>query len=130
MCWNFEQCCTMLSNAKQCLVMLKLWAMLYNADAANTCPLPLKPKKATVGQMRVGKRNRCNRRAKKFCLLLVFRVIHSCVVNDKIDIFLLFRPDSESFGKWCLEKCKKIFDTTTLMPAKSIPKLYYITHLC
>ena len=27
------------------------------------------------------------------------RVIHSYVVNDKIDIFLLFWPDSESFGK-------------------------------
>ena len=29
----------------------------------------------------------------------VNRVIHSYVVNDKIDIFLLFWPDSESFGK-------------------------------
>ena len=50
--------------------------------------------------------------------------------NDKLDIFLLFRPDSESFGKWCLEKCKKFFDSTTLMPAESVPKFYYITHLC
>ena len=40
--------------------------------------------------------------------------------NDKLDIFLLFWPDSESFGKWCLEKCKNFFDTTTLMPAKSL----------
>ena len=58
------------------------------------------------------------------------RVIHFCVVNDKLDILLLLWPDSESFGKWCLEKCKKFFDTTTLMPAKSVPKFYYITHLC
>ena len=50
--------------------------------------------------------------------------------NDKLDILLLFRPDSESFGKWCLEKCKKFFDTTTLMPAESVPTFYYITHLC
>ena len=49
--------------------------------------------------------------------------------NDKLDIFLLFRPDSESFGKWCLEKCKFFFDTTTLMPAESVPMIYYITHL-
>ena len=42
------------------------------------------------------------------------RVIHSCVVNDKLDILLLFWPDSESFGKWCLEKCKIFFDMTTL----------------
>ena len=27
------------------------------------------------------------------------RVIHSYVVNDKIDNLLLFRPNSESFGK-------------------------------
>ena len=53
------------------------------------------------------------------------RVIHSYVVNDKLDILLLFWPDSESFGKWCLEKCKNFFDTTTLMPAKSVPKFYY-----
>ena len=58
------------------------------------------------------------------------RVIHSYVVNDKLDILLLFWPDSESFGKWCLEKCKNFFDTTTLMPAKSVTKFYYITHLC
>ena len=50
--------------------------------------------------------------------------------NDKLDILLLLWPDSESFGKWCLEKCKNFFDTTTLMPAKSVPKFYYITHLC
>ena len=50
--------------------------------------------------------------------------------NDKLDILLLFQPNSESFGKWCLEKCKKFFDTTTLMPAKSVLKFYYITHLC
>ena len=50
--------------------------------------------------------------------------------NDKIDYLLLFRPDSESFGKWCLEKCKNFFDTTTLMPALSVPTFYYITHLC
>ena len=29
----------------------------------------------------------------------LYRVIHSYVVNDKIDYLLLFRPDSESFGK-------------------------------
>ena len=29
--------------------------------------------------------------------------------NDKLIVLLLFRPDSESFGKWCLEKCKKHF---------------------
>ena len=34
--------------------------------------------------------------------------------NDKLDIFLHFRPDSEFFGKWCLKKCKILFDTTTL----------------
>ena len=28
------------------------------------------------------------------------RVIHSYVVNDKIDILLLFRPDSEYFDVW------------------------------
>ena len=50
--------------------------------------------------------------------------------NDKLYIFLLFWPDSESFGKWCLKKCKNFFDSTTLMPAKSVPKFYYITHLC
>ena len=27
------------------------------------------------------------------------RVIHSYVVNDKLDILLHFQPDSESFGK-------------------------------
>ena len=37
--------------------------------------------------------------------------------NDKLDILLLFQPDSESFGKWCLEKCKNFFDTTTLRVA-------------
>ena len=57
-------------------------------------------------------------------------VIHSYVVNDKIDILLLFWSDSESFGKWCLEKCKKTFDATILMPAKSVPKFYFITYLC
>ena len=57
-------------------------------------------------------------------------MIHSYVVNDKIVNLLIFWPDSESFGKWCLEKCKNFFDTTTLMPAKSVPKVYYITHLC
>ena len=40
-------------------------------------------------------------------------------------ILLLFQPDSESFGKM-----QKIFDMTTLMPAKSVPKFYYIRHLC
>ena len=50
--------------------------------------------------------------------------------NDKFDILLLFWPDSESFGKWCLEKCKIFFDSTTLMPAESVPKFYYIRHLC
>ena len=50
--------------------------------------------------------------------------------NDKIDYLLLLWPDSESFGKWCLEKCKNFFDMTTLMPAKSVPMFYYITHLC
>ena len=50
--------------------------------------------------------------------------------NDKLDILLLFQPNSESFGKWCLEKCKNFFDMTTLMPAKSVPNFYYITHLC
>ena len=50
--------------------------------------------------------------------------------NDKLDIFLLIRPDSESFGKWCLEKCKNFFDKTTLMPAECVPTFYYITHLC
>ena len=46
--------------------------------------------------------------------------------NDKLYIFLLFWPDSETFGKWCLEKCKKIFDSTTLMPAESVPKFYVL----
>ena len=50
--------------------------------------------------------------------------------NDKIDNLLLFRPDSESFGKWSLEKCKNFFDTTTLMPAKSVTTFYYIVHPC
>ena len=64
------------------------------------------------------------------CGWICTRVIHSYIVNDKLDILLLFQPNSESFGKWCLEKCKNFFDTTTLMPAKSVPKFYYITHLC
>ena len=34
------------------------------------------------------------------------------------------------FRKWCLEKCKKNFYTTTLMSAKSVLKFYYIVHLC
>ena len=65
-----------------------------------------------------------------FKIEMGIRVIHSYVVNDKLDYLPLLWPDSESFGKWCLEKCKKFFDTTTLMPAESVPTFYYITHLC
>ena len=46
------------------------------------------------------------------------RVIHSYVVNDKINNFLLFRPDAESFGKLCLEKCKKFL----IRPLYALPK--------
>jgi len=47
--------------------------------------------------------------------ILGSRVIHSYVVNDKIDYLLISWPDSESFGKWCLEKCKKTFDATIIV---------------
>ena len=35
----------------------------------------------------------------------------------KTNIFTLLRPDSESFGKWCLEKCNFFFISSALMPA-------------
>ena len=45
-------------------------------------------------------------------------------------LFATFMARFRIFWKMMCGKMQKIFDTTTLMPAKSVPTFYYITHLC
>ena len=48
---------------------------------------------------------------------------HFYLVNDKIDFLLLLRPDSESFGKWCLEKLANFFHFDCSYACHQHPKI-------
>ena len=53
----------------------------------------------------------------------------SYVVNVKIYHLLLFRLASESFGKWCLEKCKKTFAFNLLLWNAGL-LMQYLSKIC
>ena len=57
-------------------------------------------------------------------------VIHSNVVNDKIDKLILFWAHSESFGKMMFGKLQRIFWHNHSNACLKRSKVSYMTHLC